>query len=120
MAAQNFNMILNVTKNGTTISLNKSLAVDMVASPMIQNVQTVATSAELLVVGDVSTGSPGFGYFQNLDATNNLLMALSSDFSDHFATLLPGEFAFIPLKTGVIYVKSSASTVDFIGIVTSR
>lgn len=71
-------------------------------------VQALSTSAELVEVGEV--GTPGYGWFRNLDNTNNISLGLDSDADPAFCVLKPGEFALLRLVSATLYAKASAGT----------
>lgn len=103
------NTTLNATKSGVTVNTGgQSKLVDMDGDQMLTNVQTIGTSAEALVIGDIA--SLGWIFVRNLDAANFVELALDSAVSTQvFAKLLAGEWALFPAKTGTMYAKADTA-----------
>jgi hypothetical protein len=106
---------LSASKGGAAIaassSLSGSLHVDMAGAQMISNVQVVGTSAEAIVLGDVST--IGYVYLKNMDAANFVEIALDSGVSTLvFAKLKAGGIALFPAKTATMYAKADTAEVN--------
>lgn len=60
---------ISFSKSGTTASVSKTgITVDITGSNVLDITQTIGTSEEALVLGDVAT--PGYCIIENLDATN--------------------------------------------------
>lgn len=86
----NFN--LNYIKGNDAFSLASiAQSIDVAGTPRVQNVQTIGTSEEALVLGDVATDGGAF-YARNLDATNYVEIGLTGSF---VIKLLPGKFCFM-------------------------
>ncbi len=66
------------------------LSIDMTGSQVIHNIQTVATSEEVLLLGDVGVG--GWLFAVNRDATNWVAIRGASGETD-LVKMLAGEFA---------------------------
>jgi hypothetical protein len=74
----------------------------------VANVVATSTTYAALAVGGIATN--GWTLFKNLDATNNLDLGYDDAGTFRaFATLKPGEFAAIRLKSGVIPAAKAAA-----------
>lgn len=67
-----------------------NVSVDVAGDACIANVQTVGTSEEALLVGDVAAA--GYGWFKNLDATNFVSLRPGTG-TANCIKLMPGEVA---------------------------
>lgn len=96
------------------------LTATMTGTKALRGRQTVTTTPEALVLGEVTAAGAWF-ICKNLDGTNNVLVAAGTG-EDPFAKVLPGEtcgpFRFDSSVTAP-FVKSSASSVDFIYLLVS-
>lgn len=92
-----------------------SKAVDQSSAFLIRNVQTIATSAEALDMGDVTTA--GYAIFQNLDDTNYVEIGVSGFTA--FIRLQPGEMALVPLATNAPYAQANTASVDLFYVIYS-
>jgi hypothetical protein len=107
------NASLLVSKGGASIQSSGQKIADMAGGEMITNVQIVGTTAEQLVVGDITT--PGYCFLKNLDNTNYVDVGLDSGVSTQvFARLMPGDIALFPAKTQVMYAKANAAPVNLL------
>ena len=98
---------LSGSKGGATVTASGTKTADMAGDQMITNVQIVGTSAEALVLGDVST--IGYVMLKNLDATNFIEVALDSGVSTQkFAKLLAGDIMLFKASTATMYVKADS------------
>lgn len=90
----------------------KQLQLDSASFPKISNTQTVGTTAEALVLGDVA--SCGAAYFVNTDSTN--YVDIGVDVSGTFyglIRLMPGDFAFAPrLATNAPQARANTAAVS--------
>jgi hypothetical protein len=105
---------------GTNASLEIpliTLAETPAADAAIENLQTVGTSAEALVVGDI--GTPGWLCGVNTDATNYVDLSLASDGSAPFAKVKAGQPFCLPVATKVIYAKANTAPVNLLYLMTS-
>lgn len=107
--------------NSLTVSLNVSLSdgtnKESFVPPRFSNtpstynfhktVWTVGTSAENMPTGDVAANR--FVGFKNLDSTNYVTIGPDSSGQVDMLKLLPGDFAWLPLKAGVT-IKGTANT----------
>lgn len=104
---------ISATKNGATVASSYSGNATLAGDEMLTNVQTIGTSAEAVVVGDLATA--GYAFFKNMDATNFVELALDSGVSTQiFSKLLPGEVSLIKLKTTTIYAKADTASVKLL------
>lgn len=87
------------------------------ADAALSNLQTIGTSAEALVVGDI--GTPGWLAGINTDPTNYVDLSLVSDGSTPFAKVLPGQPFLVPCATKVIYAKANGAPVVLQYLMTS-
>jgi hypothetical protein len=99
---------------------SRQLKVDVSSNVKVGNTQTVGTSHEALVLGDVS--SCGAAYFLNLDATNYVDIGVDVSTAFHgLIRLMPGEFAFVPrLATNAPYARANTSSVSLEYIIFSQ
>lgn len=78
------------SKNGKRqVFSGSSLAVTVTENVVIDNVQSIGTSAEALALGDVAV--PGWCRFKNLDATNYVEIGFDDSGFVTFLKLLKGE-----------------------------
>lgn len=101
---------LKASKNGAGISVTTTKTLDMAGTHMINNVQSVGTSWEQMVIGDVS--GAGFVYVKNLDATNYVEVALANDGTKIFQKILPGEATLIKAETDTMYLQANGADCD--------
>ncbi len=73
------------------------LLVSIGTKKYIKHSQTIGTSEEAVVLGEVS--APGYGLFINRDATNYIELRVATS-GAKFAKMLPGEFALLRLGSG--------------------
>jgi len=99
-----------------------SIAIDQTSAKMIRNVQTIGTTEEALVLGDVVT--PGYCVVINLDVTNFVELGVFG-FIDGIGTtgfigflkLNPGEQALFRLSTTAPYAKADTVAVELFYII---
>jgi hypothetical protein len=101
---------LSVSKNGATASASNAIQITMSGNNFINNVQTVGTSNEAILVGDVAGG--GFVYCKNTDATNYIEISLDNAQAQVVAKLLPGEFCIFKPETDTLYAKANTGPVN--------
>ncbi|AMV34324.1 hypothetical protein VN12_19520 [Pirellula sp. SH-Sr6A] len=104
---------LTYAKGESRLSIpGKQLQVDSASYPKISNTQTVGTTHEALVLGDVT--NCGAAYFVNTDPTN--YVDIGVDVGGTFyglIRLMPGDFAFAPrLATNAPYAKANTASVS--------
>ncbi len=73
-------------------------------------IQTIGTSAELLVVTDV--GTAGYAFFRNTSTTTNVEIGTGTTSFVPFLRLKPGETSVCRLGTNAPSAKSSSATVS--------
>lgn len=84
-----------VKANCPSIAVNApTLTVDVAGTQVLDNVQSVGTSEEALVIADVAAG--GYCYIQNMDATNFVSVRQGTGTTD-LIKLLAGEFCLFRL-----------------------
>ena len=109
----NCSVTLSANKSGVSVSSSGSKSADMSGDQAITNVQVIGTSAEAIVLGDVST--IGYVLFKNLDATNYVEIALDSGVSTQvFAKLLAGDMTLIKAKTATMYALANTANVNLL------
>ena len=91
---------------------SKQLNVDSGSSVKIGNTQTVGTSHEALVLGDVA--SCGATYVLNTDATNYVDIGVEVTGTFYgLVRLMPGKYAFLPrLATNTPFARANTSSVN--------
>jgi len=99
-------------KNGVAVNTANSKTADMAGDQMITNVQIIGTSAEAIVLGDVST--VGYVKFVNMDATNYIDISLIADGTTPFAKLLAGDVTIIKVATATMYAKSNTANCNLL------
>ena len=106
----NITLSLAYTKNGLNEAVKRSnLFRDLAGDGFSKNVQAVATTWESLDLGDIAADSVRYAYFQNLDETNNIQLALDNAGAQIFATLQPGDVALIPVETGTLFAQANGA-----------
>jgi hypothetical protein len=95
-----------------TINFNRScsLTVALAADEMQHTVSDIGTTEEAIPLGDVAT--PGYSFFQNLDATNyvEIGIVVSTVFYP-VLKLLPGEAQCFRFSTNPPYAKAHTASV---------
>jgi len=84
-----FNASLGASKNGAQVNGAANGNVTMAGNAMIENVQTIGTDPEQILLGDVAT--PAMLLLINLDPANFVEISLDIGMTKKFAKLLPGE-----------------------------
>ena len=107
------NFSLAFTRGESKLNIpSNQLSVDSGSNVKVGNTQTVGTSLEALVLGDVA--SCGAAYILNTDDTN--YVDIGVDVSGTFyglIRLMPGEYAFCPrLATNAPYARANTSSVN--------
>ena len=100
--ANEFNISLNLScNNGYTNNYQKSGQYSQTAQGLVGGAQTIATTPGTLLT-TTSLATLGYGYFQNLDATNSVDIGKDNAGAlDGFVRLKPGEFSYFRLMPGV-------------------
>lgn len=82
---------LSFVKGTTEVRFGRSgVLVDVAGQNYIQNIQSIGTTQEAILLGDVA--SPGYAIFENLDPTNYVTIRPASGAAD-MIRLNPGEVA---------------------------
>ena len=104
---------LQASKNGVSVQNTGNKTHDMAGDQMLSNVQIIGTSAEALVLGDVST--IGYVFLKNLDSVNFVQIALDSGVSTGiFAKIVAGGIALFPAATATMYAKADTANVNLL------
>lgn len=115
----NFSMSYTNGQSRLTIPA-KQLQIDVASQVRASATQTIGTTQEALVMGDVS--SAGAAYFLNTDATNYVDIGI--DVTGTFYGLIrlrPGQFAFCPrLATNAPFARANTSSVNLEYIIFSQ
>ena len=85
------------------------IQVDVTGTRVVSNMQTVGTSEEALVVGDV--GTAGYCIMKNLDDTNYVTIRAASAAAD-LVKLKAGEVAMFRLASSTPYAIANTAPVD--------
>ena len=85
------------------------IQIDVTGTRVVSNMQTVGTSEEALVVGDV--GTAGFMIVKNLDSTNYVTLRAASAAAD-LVKLKAGEVAMFRLASNTPYALANTAPVD--------
>ena len=104
---------LQINKNGVLQQLAKTVNRDLAGNNQISNVQTIGTSAEILVIGDLANIARLA--IVHLGTTENpVAISLESDGSAPFASLASGDALYVPLPaaTTQIYAKATGGNAD--------
>jgi len=89
-----------------------SIAIDQATAKLVRNVQSIGTSEEALVLGDIVT--PGCCVFVNLDDTNFVEIGVSGSM---FLKLKPGEQSLCRLTTVAPYAVADTANVELFYII---
>jgi hypothetical protein len=101
---------LTATKNAATVSLSTTKRITMSGDDMVQSTQVIGTSAELLVLGDI-TGAPSQLAIKNLDATNFVEIGGDSGLTVFKIKILPGETVLIRPTSATLYALADTAAV---------
>jgi len=91
----------------TPPSISESGTADQAAIGLVHNVQSIGTSAEALVTGDISTA--GWAFFKNLDSTNFVTLFDADSASEDLIKILAGDSAG-PFNLGTKTISAKADT----------
>ena len=110
---------LTVNRSGATFTGLGVNTITQAGSPSIANTQTIGTTSEALLIGDVT--AVGYWFLKNLDASNYVEISLQSTVTtaDAFCTLLPGECALIPSRLEVFYAKANSAASNLLVVAAS-
>lgn len=94
---------LSNTRSGSTITGASSISITQTGTANIANMQTIGTTTEALLIGDIT--DLGYVFVKNTDVTNFVMIGITTAVTSANAmiTLLPGEFAVFPTRLEVIY-----------------
>jgi hypothetical protein len=108
MATVSVSASLKLSGAGQVDQLSGSLAVTPVGTDSTFATQTIGTSSELVVMGDVTT----IGYFmvKNNDETNFVLIDNVTSFDNWPQKLLPGQFILLKPQAATIYAKADTAS----------
>lgn len=98
---------LDVNKGGAAMVQNLALTLTMAGDEMISNVQTVGTTVEAVVVGDVTT--IGYVLMKNLDATNFVLVGVDAAGTENTIKMLAGDVCLFPASAAALYAKADTA-----------
>jgi len=104
------NVAIAVLANGVAAGASHNQLADHAGPGLLKNVQNIGTSAELLVVGDVSPVKKV--YVRNMDTTNYVEVALDSGMTNKFAKLEAGDWMWLPASTGTLYLRANTAAVN--------
>lgn len=114
---------LIASKGGATINAVKTHTHTLTGNQMLQAVQAIGTSAELVAFPSDLTAE-GIGYYQivNLDTTNYVELALDSGMTNKFAKLLAGGVALVPAHADSpgIYARANTAACNVIVSATGK
>jgi hypothetical protein len=108
------NATLNLTSSDATSESLAIAATDAITitNPVQNTSRVVITSGTPFVVVEAAKASATYVYLQNVDATNNLDLAEAAT-NVSYGTLLPGEWAFFPVKASVgLEIDAVAATAE--------
>ncbi len=99
---------LRYAKLATSASVGTSFFDDQTGNKFMAGVQTIGTSEEQLIKGDV--GTVGYLAIRNLDPTN--FVEIGSVTAQYSLTLKPGKGAVTPWDHANVYVKANVASCD--------
>ena len=97
-----------VNKGLLTVERSITFQATLTGSAMQHGVQSIGTTKEDLVLGDVAT--PGFMALRNLDATN--YVAYGADADSPFGILKAGEGCILRLAAAPVSIKANTAAVN--------
>ena len=101
---------LGISKSGVTAARAKTVQRDLTGSHQISQVQTIGSSAELIVFGDL--GNVAHVALHNLGDTNAVTISLDSGATDVVCVLAPGDIAYLPGSASTLYAKTATGSSD--------
>lgn len=101
---------LGINKSGVASSLSRTLQRDLSGSNQISQVQTIGTSKELLVIGDL--GNVAHIALSNIGETNSIAISLDNAGVNVICTLAPGAVAYLPATSSTLYAATDAGSSD--------
>lgn len=97
--------------NLTSIVVNEVDNADQSTARRIHNSQTIGTTHEAIVMGDLAT--PRWARFKNLDSTNFVEIGVEVAATFYpVVKLLAGEHAQLPLSDGTYYAQADTASVE--------
>ena len=92
------------------ISVSLSAIATQTGNIVVNHIQRIGTTGELLDFGDIS-GVPVLWYVENLSETATITLALNSGMTDTFATVAPLGCALVPPSAAAVYASAAVSAV---------
>jgi hypothetical protein len=101
---------LSASKGGASITPgSKSKTITMAGTNMISSTQSIGTTSELVIFGDI-TGAPEYVFITNLDTENYVEIGGDSGLTVWNLKLKPGYPTLIPLSSATLYAKANTAT----------
>jgi hypothetical protein len=104
------NLSCAISQGGNNVSSNATYQQNARNGGFIGNEQTIGTSQESLILGDVGT-TPVLVMIKNLDATNFVQVDADTAFDKFPQKILPGKAIYLAPETGTIYIKADTAPV---------
>lgn len=105
---------LRYSKNGASLLQNLTKVADVTGNQALNNIQSIGTSTEAIVLGDSALG---YMLFQNLDSTNYVDLAIDNADASPIAKLLPGDITLIKASAATYYAKANTGACDLMVMV---
>lgn len=105
-----YSVSITVSTSGQSVSGGISTQESAANNAFIGNEQTIGTTAELLVLGDIGA-DPIFVFVKNLDPVNFLTVDSISSLDKFPQIILPGMGVLLRPATGTIYAKGDTAAV---------
>jgi hypothetical protein len=93
--------------DGATISDRYSDTIDVAASPQVGGVQTIGTSWEAIIMGEVT--SPGYFAYKNLDTTNYIEFSADSGGANPLIKAKATDFGCFRLTGTTLYARANTA-----------
>ena len=104
-----FNFFLNYSNDGTTIEFPFSFLSDVASAPLVDVIQTIATSATAVNIGSIATC--GVMVIANLDTENYVKVRIGASGAD-VVKVLPGEAWPFRLAASTPYAIADTASVN--------
>lgn len=101
---------LTIAKNGASASINTTKRIDMSGGGIVNNTQSIGTTAETLSLGDIS-GAPSQIAIKNLDESNFVEIGGDSGLTVFKLRINAGETCIIRPTSGTLYAKADTADV---------
>lgn len=101
---------LTIAKNGASANINTTKRIDMSGGGIVNNTQSIGTTAEALSLGDIS-GAPSQIALKNLDASNFVEIGGDSGLTVFKLRVNAGETLIFRATSGTIYAKADTAAV---------